>query len=740
MDPGAAPAATQVGAARALRTSAVCGLLLLTVALVFGKTVRYGFVNFDDGAFVQDNPIVVRGLTAEGLASTFSPGAGPLPYPLTLISYMLDTEIYGRAPWGYHLTNVLLHAATTIVLFLLLGRMTGDLGASALVALLFAVHPLQVEAVAWISERKGVLNGLFFVSTIAAYVAYARRPTIARYLAVAGLFTLSLLAKPQLVTLPFSLMLLDYWPLGRWRAALSGPRQALTGDPRAIYDPPSVLVVEKVPLLVLAVAGCVGSVLSQAGNISSLQSAPLSARIANALVSYAAYLGQYFLPVRLAAFYPFSEHLAAWQVGAAVFVLAAVSTAALMARRKQPALLVGWLWYLGTLVPMIGLVQIGRHARADRYTYMPQIGLGIAVVWGARWAVERLWGDPRLRRRLYRIAGALWVGGLTACAWQQASYWHDSVRLWTHALACTSNNGLAHNNLGLALANRGDLDLAIMHYRDALEIEPDNAQAHNNLGLALAARGQVDEAVVEFQEALAVNSKYLQAYCNLGDALAERGEVEKAMGEYRKALAIKSDYVRANYLLGKALAGIGQPEEAMAHYQEVLKIAPTSLPRTSTWGLSWRAAGSGTRPSSITARCWRSNRTTPRPTMTSGPRWWSAGGRTRPSGIFGRPWKSSPTTSRHATTWVFCLPAGGRSRRLPRSFKGPWTWPRARRTGPWPRPFGRESGPTGRLRLPARDCRGRRVWSSATKTHQFPAFCGGSSLHSTAPYAFPDSL
>jgi len=495
-------------------------------------------------------------------------------YPLTWISYMLDTQMYGPDPWGYHLTNVLLHAATSVILFLVLRRVTGNLWASAFATLLFAVHPLRCEAVAWVGERKSPLSGLFFVSTIAAYVAYARRPcSLARYLAVAALFTLGLLAKPTLVTLPLVLLLLDYWPLGRWHPAMSGVAQATAGDPGGGGESALRLVVEKIPLLLLSVACSVATVLSQAGNIASLDSVPIPARIANALVSCAVYLGQFFWPVRLAAYYPHSENLPAWQVGAACLVLAALSPAALRLWRSHPAVLVGWLWYLGTLVPVLGLVQIGAHARADRYTYLPQIGLCIAVVWGVQWAVERLCGDWPSRRWLSGAGGALLAVLCMACAWQQTSYWQNSETLWTHALACTSQNPTAHHNLGLALAHRGQVDEAIAHFRMALEIKPAFAVAHNNLGNALAGRGHFDEAIAHFRKAVEIKPDYAAAHNNLGNALAGRGQADEAIAHYRKALEIKPDYALAHINLANALAGRGGLDEALAHYQQALGLA-----------------------------------------------------------------------------------------------------------------------------------------------------------------------
>ena len=574
------PARTRAHASNTYAVSVICGLILLTVALVFGKTLAYDFVNYDDDLFVSDNPMVTRGITVQSLVWACTTHDLEMWFPLTLISYMSDSQMCGLEPWGYHLTNVVLHAATAVILFLALRQMTANLWASALIALLFAIHPLRVETVAWVAERKGGLSGLFFVSTIAAHVAYARRPfSLLRYLAVAGLFTLGLSAKPQLVTLPFVLLLLDYWPLGRWQGAGSrrGVCAAGTGagsaDNAFAAKSPWQLVVEKIPLLLLAFAASVAGVWGH-GNVARLTSVPMPARIANALISYAVYLGQFFWPVGLAPFYPYSRDLPAWQVGGAVLVLAAVSLAALMSWRKQPALLVGWLWYLGTFVPMIGLVPIGEHVRADRYTYLPQIGLIITVVWAVRWGVEQLWGDWPPRCWLYGVGGTLLVVAFMACAWRQTSYWRNGERLWTHALACTSNNHVAHLGLGDALASRGQIDEAIAQYRMALDIKPDYFLAHHDLAFALTGRGQIDEAIAQYRMALDIKPDYFSAHNDLGLALAGRGQIDEAIAHFRKALDIKPDYTEAHNNLGVALASRKRIDEAIVHFRKTLEIDP----------------------------------------------------------------------------------------------------------------------------------------------------------------------
>ncbi len=552
---------------------AVCGLLVLAVALVFGKTLLFDFVNFDDGNLVYENPMVQRGLTADGFIWALTTKGLNMWYPLTWLSYMMDTQLYGPKPWGYHLTNVLLHVATSVILFLVLRQATGKLWASAFVTFLFAIHPLRAEAVAWVGERKSTLSGLFFVSTIAAYVAYARRPfSLPRYLAVAGLFTLGLLSKPSLVTLPFLLLLLDFWPLERWRPPIPGA--APTGGPATGGVSLSWLAIEKIPLVLLSAGASAAAVLSQGNNIASLESLSIPVRIANALNSYVVYVVQFFWPAGLAPFYPNSEHLPAWQVAGACLVLVAVSVGAVMLWRKQPAVLVGWLWYLGTLVPMIGIIQIGSHARADRYTYLPDIGLAIALVWGLRYGMEQLLGAWPLRSRLYGVAGTLAVAGFMWVAWRQTEIWRDSGELWTHTLTCTSQNSTAHYCLGYFLANRGEDDEAIVHFQKALEIEPTYVDAHVNLASTLVRHGQIDQAIAHYRRALELDANYVSAHNNLGLALIDNGQVDEAIAHFRKALQIKPDAFQIHYSLAAALANRGQGDEAIDHFRRTIEIKP----------------------------------------------------------------------------------------------------------------------------------------------------------------------
>lgn len=525
---------------------AVCGLLLLAVVLVFGQTSRFQFV-FDDTMYVSENPTVQNGLTWSGLVWAFTSFEAWNWHPLTWLSHMLDFQCYGLWPGGHHLTSVLLHMVSVIVWFLVLRQMTGRLWPSALVAALFAIHPLHVESVAWISERKDVLSGLFFGLTLAAYLRYVRRPfSVPRYLLVVLAFALGLLSKPMLVTLPCVLLLLDYWPLRRWDP-LSTAAGAGEGSSAPAF--PSRVLLEKVPLLLLAAASCLVTMSAQT---TAMARVPWTARAANALVSYVAYLGQSLWPVDLAAYYPHRQGSEpVWAVAGALLLLAGVSIAVVVWRRRHPYLLVGWLWYLGMLVPVIGLIQVGDQARADRYMYLPLIGLSLALAW----LTAEFVGTSLVRWRRCALAWLLALAILTGLAWQQTSYWQDSETLWSHCLASTTDNWMASYNLGLALSDRGQFDAAMIHYRKTLELKPGWTDAHNNLGAALLRLGRFQEAIAEYEKMLEIKPRYAEAHNNIGACLLQQGQTDAAIAQFQKALELKPGYADAlqNLAIARAM-------------------------------------------------------------------------------------------------------------------------------------------------------------------------------------------
>jgi protein O-mannosyl-transferase len=545
------------------QVAGVCVFLVLAVLVVFGQTAHFNFVNYDDEENVYLNPVVAKGLSAKAIGWAFTHAQASNWIPLTTLSHMLDCQLFGLHAGGHHVVNVLWHAGNAVLLFLVLRQMTGSFWRSAFVAAVFAVHPLRAESVAWVSERKDVMSGFFFILTIGAYVRYARQPSGVGYGAVILLFALGLLAKPMLATLPFVLLLLDYWPLARWRDWRQFGR----------------LVGEKIPLFALSAASCVAAALVPGLLITDSHRLSLLERIANALVAYVVYLRQMIYPAGLAALYPIvPSGQPLWRVSLAFVLLAAISAGVVAWRKQRPWLLMGWLWYLGMLFPVIGIVQISNAAaQADRYTYLPEIGLAIAGTWAiADWSAR--WENRQLV--LGGLMGAV-IGLLMVCGQRQTSFWRSGESLWTRALACTSGNSLAHLYLGAALAREGQSELAIEHYRTALAIAPDNLAALNNLGTALAqegsapgSKGKVEEAMACFRKALQIDPASKVSHYNLAVALSSKGETEEAIAEYRKTLAIDPNLIEAHLNLGNALRKSGHVDEAIAQYQKAVEISP----------------------------------------------------------------------------------------------------------------------------------------------------------------------
>jgi len=536
---------------------AVCIFLAAITFAVFGQTLRHGFVNFDDGLYVYENPVVQKGLTWGGFRWALTYGQIGHWHPLTWLSHMLDCQWYGLQAGGHHLTNILLHAAAAILLFLVLRRMTGFLWRSAFVAAVFAIHPLRVESVAWVAERKDVLSAFFFMLTLGAYVRYVRRPpSMIRYGAVVLCFALGLLSKNMLVTMPFVLLLLDYWPLNRL----------------ASFTPQVLLqrVAEKIPLFVLTAGSCVATALVPE-KLTAADKLPFGLRLENAVVSCVTYLWQMIHPSGLACVYPNpTNYLPFWQVAGALGLLLAISGAAWAFRRTHPWLVVGWLWYLGMMIPVIGMVQISYYAHADRYTYLPQIGLYLMLTWTA----ADLCAGWRHRRVLLGGLSTVILVALIFCAHTQTLYWRNSEVLWAHTLACTSDNYIAHYNLGDALIKKRRMDEAIAHFQTALQIKPDYAEAHDNLGNALFQKGRVDEAITHYQTALQIRPDNAKAHNNLAIALFQTGRVNEAITHYQTALQIKPDYAEAHNNLGNALFQKGRVYEAITNYQTALQIKP----------------------------------------------------------------------------------------------------------------------------------------------------------------------
>jgi protein O-mannosyl-transferase len=615
----------------------VCILLAALVFAVFGQTLRYGFVNFDDEDYFTSNPHVQTGLTWSNARWAFQIGYAANWHPLTWLSLMLDAQLFGTGPAGLHLTNVILHAVNTVLLFLLLRRLMGlrsnkSIGATtpqvglrsdtfvgatatqagmlwpcAFVAAAFAVHPLHVESVAWVSERKDVLSGLFFMLTLwvyAQYVSCARRQVSGErrtsniehrtsniereesritpcrveakrrrdhatryYFLCLFSFALGLMSKPMLVTVPFVLLLLDYWPLNRFQPSTINSDESRAGSQRSTI---LHLVLEKLPFFLLSAASCGITILAQKKAIIPTEALPLFDRIGNASISYVVYLGQMLYPVGLAIFYPHLENLPLWKIVLSLIFVAGITAGAFALRRGRPYLLVGWLWYLGTVVPVIGLLQVGAQAWADRYTYLPLIGVFIMIAWGAR----DLFSFWQCRRQVPGVVAFIMMTVWMVCASIQTSYWRNSESLWIHTLACTSRNYVAHCDLGSVLAKQGRVAEAIEQYQATLELKPDYVDAHNNLAILLAGQGKTAEAVKHYQRALEIKPNFAEAHNNWGNALAVKGQINEAAEHYQQALQLDPNFGEAHNGLGALLLAQGRTAEAMEHFRKAAELIP----------------------------------------------------------------------------------------------------------------------------------------------------------------------
>jgi len=575
--------------------------LIAITWLVFGQTVGHDFVNLDDHVYVYENPRIIQGITLDNVIGVFAHLHARNWHPLTSISHMLDCQLFGLNAGGHHFTNVLLHTIAVLLLFLVFHQMTGAFWSSAFVASLFAIHPLHVESVAWISERKDVLSADFFMLTLWAYLHYARSPSVGRYAVVMLFLGLGLMSKPMLVTLPFVLLLLDYWPLKRTcdqNQVFRNSRSEVDTRWRVTSGRMFTLVLEKIPLLVLSAFSCAATLLAQSNSkaTNGLDQLPFTWRFNNAIITYVTYVWKMIWPTRLAVFYPHpNDQLPLWQVILAITFLAVCSLLAILLRKRLPYILTGWFWYTGMLVPVIGLVQVGEQARADRYTYLPQIGLYVMIAW----AVADLARSYRNHRIVLAVAAPAAIAALSACAFVQTSYWKNSETLWTHTLAVTSDNDVAHNNLGYLSLQRGELDDAISHLNTALNIRARNTASHYNLGRALiennlantlARKGLASEAIPHYEEAVRLRPDYADAYYNFGSVLFREGKIDNAITEWQKALAIQPYDAEAHTSLGTAFGRKGMLRKAITEYQQALQVAPQN--RLAMNNLAWLLATS----------------------------------------------------------------------------------------------------------------------------------------------------
>ncbi len=590
----------------------VPALLLAAVTLaVYLPVLQNQFVDYDDDAYLTANPIVRTGISRTSIRWAFTTHLMGNWHPLTWISHLTDIELFGLDPRGHHLMNAAFHSGNTALLFLLLLGLTGVVWPSALAAAFFGLHPLRVESVAWAAERKDVLSTLFWLLASLAYLGYARRPRKGSYALVAGLMLLGLLAKPMLVTLPLAFLLLDWWPLGRLSADFRRGRSATARSGTRAGG----LLLEKTPLLILSSAFGAVTYVSQRmeGTIRPADYYPFSIRLGNAIVSYVRYLGQTAWPRGLSIIYLHPRHeLPAWKVAAAATLMLAVSAAVIVLRRR-PYLALGWFWYLGTMLPVIGLVQVGTGAMSDRYTYVPHIGLSILFAWGLR---DLARGLPNIRPALVGLAGAM-LSVLAVLTWNQIGHWRDSVSLFRHAVEVTRDNWQGHLNLGMALAKRGLNEEAKAQYREVMRLKPGYARSHDKTasvraiggeleaaiagpepsrnpaageayrrGTGLFSQGRPAEAVTAFEESLRSDPDDGEARYGLANALARAGRLDAAVAEYDRLLARQPGHWAAHINLGVALARLNRRAEAKEHFLAALRLSPQNADAHGNLGLA----------------------------------------------------------------------------------------------------------------------------------------------------------
>jgi tetratricopeptide (TPR) repeat protein len=575
-------------------------ILAAMVALLYGRTVFFDFVALDDVTYVKENYVVRGGLSLANVVWAFTAMYAANWHPLTWLSHMLDYQLWGMWPGMHHLTSVLLHSLNALLLFSLLRYATGTVWRSAAVAALFAVHPLHVESVAWIAERKDVLSTFFWMLTLLGYVRYAKHRSVGRYLLVMLFFALGLMAKPMLVTLPFVLLLLDLWPLGRLfdrPADGMGQSGRRGGGMKPLEDPEAAgeqraaealmkaeapqadrirvarvlaLAGEKIPLFIMATASSVITFIAQraGGAVSTLQEASLSVRISNALTSYVAYLWKTVWPLDLAVFYPLRRAIHPPLIVAAAIFILVVTAAALITLRKRPYVAFGWFWYLGTLVPVIGIVQVGAQSMADRYTYIPLVGIFVALVWG----LSDLFGKKGAGQVFLASAATAAIVACMVLTWAQVGTWRNSITLFTRALETTPENFLTYNNLGCAYFDKGDLQAAIRQFNGALKVYPAYAVARANLGLVYDKLGDRKKSLENYRAAVKIGSRSAGSHFTIAKGLFNLGEVDEAIAEYRKTLELNPYHAAAWNNLGVALDAKDETEEEMACYRKALEI------------------------------------------------------------------------------------------------------------------------------------------------------------------------
>ena len=551
---------TSIGNTRFTVTSraVVCLVLALITIVAYWQVYRFDFVNYDDDRYVFQNSYVNTGLKSENIVWAFKTMHTSNWHPVTWISLMVDAQVFGLNAGGYHVVNLIFHVLNTILIYLVLNAMTGAFWRSAAVAALFALHPLHVESVAWVAERKDVLSTFFMMLTLWSYVRYVKTPGYKTYLPIVLFFILGLLSKPMLVTLPFVLLLMDYWPLRRFSLDLKA--QNVNGgkeETNALTKNIGRLIYEKLPLFGLTVASIIVTIAAQKYEIITMQYLPIPLRISNALVSYYGYLAKTIWPIPLAVLYPHPEAVPTWQMLGASVLLFTITALAVRTARRHPYFLVGWLWYLGTLVPVIGLVQVGVQSMADRYTYAPLIGIFITVVWLLAEYTDRL----EYKKYILSAISIIMTGFLITVTSTQLDHWKSSNALFSHALSVTKNNYVMHNNMGALLASQGNMQESMSHYNEALKIRPDDLEVNYNLGNLFLRQGKYTDAIPYYQQAIRSKPAFAPAHNNLGIAFGQSGDQENALAQFREGVGLDPGFQEAQNNLKKALAKQEKPKE-----------------------------------------------------------------------------------------------------------------------------------------------------------------------------------
>ena len=546
-------------------------LIVLLTTIGFWEIQNFDFINLDDDVYVTANHYVRTGLNKSNIIWAFTTTHVGFWIPMTWLSFMLDSQLYGLNPQGYHVTNLLFHISNAVLLYWVLRKFGKSAWKSAFVAILFSLHPLHVESVAWVTERKDVLSAFFALVSLGLYIGYVRSSGPYRYGLCLLAFAAGLMAKPMLVTFPLLLLLLDYWPLRRLEGS-TGAKGSHESDIDRLRSSIFRLLMEKIPFFILSLAVGAVTFLSHkaTGGMAPLESLSLSIRIANSLVSYVSYIWKMIWPKNLAVFYPHAGALSEWEVVGAGAVVVLISLGAVLSARTYPYVIVGWGWYLLSLFPVIGIVQVGRQSMADRFTYIPLIGLFIIAVWGLS-DVSRRWP---YRRLLSFLLGGIAISACLVMTRHQAGYWENSIVLFEHALTVTDESDLVHNNLASALAREGRFVQAIEHGERALSINPRNAWTHNNMGVALAGLNRFNEACGHYKTAVRIKPNFANAHSNLGNLFARQGLLNDAVGHYRKALRINPYDAHAHNNLAHSLAALGKDGEAVTHYYQALAIMP----------------------------------------------------------------------------------------------------------------------------------------------------------------------